>query len=425
MGRTSLIGLEEAKGRVRHLIRALPGEEVPLRAALFRVLSRGVRARVNSPTDDVSLKDGFAVRARDTLPASPRKPVRFRIVGSRFAGSGFETPRVRRGEAVRITSGAVLPRGSDAVVAGEHCRATAADIEVSAPVEAGQNVLPRGTDVRAAASVGRKGDLLTPGRIGLLAAAGLDRVRVHRKPRVILAATGDEVVEPGRPLKPGQIYASNLFTLSAWLGVYGIETVCRVLPDRKDQIKRELLAELGSADALMTTGGAWGSERDLIVRVLQELGWEKIFHRVRLGPGKAVGFGVLRGRPVFCLPGGPPSNEMAFLQIALPGILRLAGWQGEPFPRVEARLTHPVKGREIDWTQVVRGTLSQDRQGLLWATPRKPASRLESMAVAECLIPVPEGTEGFEAGQSVDVQLLTPPGSPAFPKTKKALLARP
>ena len=405
------IGLEEARERVRRFTSAMPAGDVALELGVYRVLARGVRARVDSPTHNVSLKDGFAVVASDTLPALEASPVRLRIIGSRFAG-GAESREVRPGTAVRVTSGAVLPAGADAVAGSEHVTAAARHIKVGSPLYVGQNVLLQGTDVRAGDLLAGRGDLLTPGVIGRLAAAGLERVRVCRSPRVALVATGDELVAPGTALKPGQLYASNLWTVAAWLRAFGIESICRVIPDRPQIIRKELVAASTAADVLMTSGGAWGSERDLVLNVLGQLGWRKVFHRVRLGPGKAVGFGLLGSMPVFCLPGGPPSNEMAFLQLALPGTLRLAGWQREPFPILEARLAKPLTGREIDWTQIVRGTLSQDRHGVMWATPRKLASRLASMAVADCLIPIPEGTERLEAGDTVQVQILSPPGSP-------------
>jgi len=419
-GRPALTGFLEARELVERHVRSLPAEEVPLERALHRILAEEATARVSSPTHDVSLKDGFAVLARDTGEAAPEGPAVLRLDGSRFAGGLAQearAPRASPGPAVRVTSGAVLPEGADAVVGAEYCEEVSDSIRIVAPVAPGKNILPRGTDIAEGEVLGRAGDLLAPGRLGWLAAAGVDRVRVFRVPRAALVATGDEVVAPGAPLRPGQLYASNLCTLSAWLGVFGSCSTTKVLPDRPDVLSGELPGLLAGADVLLTSGGAWGSERDLVVRVLDDLGWRKLFHRVRLGPGKAVGFGLLEGKPVFCLPGGPPSNEMAFLQLALPGVLRLMGRTAPPFPVVEARLTQPLKGREIDWTQIRRGRIEQAPDGSLLATPYRPLSRLQSMALADCLIELPEGTERIEAGQRVRVQLLCPPESFLLPWT--------
>jgi len=310
---------------------------------------------------------------------------------------------------VQVTSGAVLPEGADAVVGVEFCTASQEGILVPDPVAPGQNVLPRGTDIAAGARLGKAGDRISPGAAGWFAAGGLERVPVTRLPKVALVATGDEVVAPGMSLERGELYASNLVTLSAWLGAFGIETALEILPDRRDALRRGLPRALEGRDVLLTSGGAWGSERDLVVGVMEKLGWKRIFHRVRMGPGKAVGFGLLHGRPAFCLPGGPPSNEMAFLQLALPGILRLAGRREFVFPVLTARLTEAVKGRGIDWTQFVRGRLRRGDDGEFRVTPYRPRSRLESMALADCLVTVPEGTEELEKDRRVSVQLLTPP----------------
>jgi len=159
---------------------------------------------------------------------------------------------------------------------------------------------------------------------------------------------------------------------------------------------------------LLTSGGLWGSERDHIVSILDEIGWKKIFHRVRLGPGKGVAFGIWRGKPVFCLPGGPPSNEMAFLQIALPGLLLLAGDRRMPFSTMPAKLTRDFKGRSMDWSQFVHATLNRNEEGNFTVTPHKPKSRLSSMAMATCLLPVSEGILNIRKGDVVEVQVLSP-----------------
>lgn len=407
---TELIGLEAARDLVRRHIAPMESEEVPLFRVPGRVLAREVSARTDSPSADVSLKDGYAVRSEDTVRASRKSPARLRVLGSRFAGERGET-RIRPEGCVKITSGAILPADADAVVGIEFCTETAEGVLVSEPVAAGLNVLAQGTDIAAGAALGAPGDRLGPGTAGWLAAAGLEEVPVYRLPSVALVATGDEVVAPGAPLERGQLYASNLVTLSAWLGAFGIATDLAILPDRRDDLRQELPRAIEGHDALLTSGGAWGSERDLVVGVLEELGWKRVFHRVRMGPGKAVGFGLLEGRPVFCLPGGPPSNEMAFLQLALPGVLRLAGWQGSPFPSLTARLTEPVKGRDIDWTQFKRGRLHRGTDEGFRVTPYLPRSRLESMALADCLIEVPEGVERLEAGEWVSVQMLSLPAA--------------
>ena len=216
-----MIGFFEALSLVRETVVPLPAEDVPLCRAGGRCLAGDVTAQVNSPTDNVSLKDGFALISADTVSARRGAPVNLALAGSRFAGSadpGGDGLRVTPGRVVKVTSGAVVPPGADAVVGSEYCEQGQEEICLHEPVSPGMNVLPRGTDIRAGEVVCRRGDVLTPGRVGMLAAAGVDRLPVTERPRVALVATGDEVVAPGRPLEPGQLYASNLHTVGGLAG---------------------------------------------------------------------------------------------------------------------------------------------------------------------------------------------------------------
>jgi molybdopterin molybdotransferase len=229
-------------------------------------------------------------------------------------------------------------------------------------------------------------------------------VAVVRQPRVAIIATGDEVVAPGRPLETGQLYASNLVTLQAWCVHYGMDASVRVVEDRHEQIREALTEALEAHDAILTSGGAWKGERDLVAKLLDEAGWEKFYHRIRLGPGKAVGFGLWQGKPVFILPGGPPSNHTAFLQLALPGLHRLAGWQQPGLPVREAQLAETVKGQR-EWTQFVEGRFEPGAEGLQFR-PVKQKSRLQSMADCEGYLQIPEGVASLEAGRTVPVQVV-------------------
>ena len=287
---------------MRRHIEPLGAEEVPLLLAPGRVLAREVTARTDSPSADVSLKDGYAVRAEDTVRASRQSPARLRVLGSRFAGERGET-KTRPEGCVKITSGAILPEGADAVVGIEFCSETSEGILVSDPVAAGFNVLAQGTDIAAGAALGAPGDRLSPGVAGWLAAAGLEEVPVYRLPSVALVATGDEVVAPGAPLEQGQLYASNLVTLSAWLGVFGIATDLAILPDRRDDLRQELPRAIEGHDALLTSGGAWDSERDLVVGVLEELGWKQVVSSGSNGPGKGCRVRDARGAAGVLPPG--------------------------------------------------------------------------------------------------------------------------
>jgi molybdopterin molybdotransferase len=371
------------------------------------ISANNVFAAVNSPTDNVSLKDGFAVKAQDVEKASPRLPTKLKVVGSVFAGGNFKG-RLADGQAVQVCSGSPIPAGADAVVSAEFCEEVDSEVYIKAGVKKGRNIFYAGDDVRAGALVLEKGELILPARLGLIAAAGISHLQVFRKPRVCLIAIGDEVVALGQTLKEGQLYASNLVSTEAWLSCFGIPSTTAMATDAIDSIKSELLGAYPEVDAIITSGGSWRSERDLIVRVLDGLGWRKIFHHVRMGPGKGMAFGIWRDKPVFCLPGGPPSNEMAFLQLALPGILNMSGLTGSPLRTVSAELTQDVKGRHRAWTEFKKVKLNCDDNGAYSVTPYLETSRLKSMADSSGLVCKPEGVDSLYRGRIVEVQVMIP-----------------
>jgi len=183
-----------------------------------------------------------------------------------------------------------------------------------------------------------------------------------------------------------------------------MEAEVEIVGDRSEHLTEKISTLLEGADVLLTSGGAWKSERDLTVKVLQELGGEVVFHRIRMGPGKAVALLLLNGKTMFCLPGGPPSNEMAFLQIALPGLLWLTGKPPVPFEYRTATLTKTVRGQK-DWTQFHYATIKQ-RDGQWFVSPLEKRSRLQCQAKANALIKVPEGIERLDKNEQISVQAL-------------------
>jgi len=399
------IGFQDALRLTLEALSPLPPVSVPVLDAADFVAPDDCRARANSPSVTSSLKDGFAVYAADIAEATAEKPVRLTVCGSAYAGSG-SAPGLVRGEAVRVTTGAMLPEGADAVLAVEFARDEDASVLCLRDAPAGKNIQRQGEDVAAGEIVVERGLRITPARAGLLAAAGLAEVRVHRRPSVGVLATGDEVVLPGEPLKPGQLYASNIVTLFGWLRRFGMVAEAARSPDSAPTIREAAAGLLDRHDALLTSGGAWKSERDLTVRIMEDLGGELLYERVRIGPGKAVALAIAGGKPVFCLPGGPSSNEMAFLHLALPALLRLAGLSPEPFERRVARLDAAVEGT-AEWTQFFQATLAEEG-GALVARPLRGPSRLRAQALAVAIVTLPQGCRRLDAGMETQVQILHP-----------------
>ncbi len=402
------IGYREAFELIDSNIEPLGAEEIPLESATHRIIAQDVVALVNYPPVDVALKDGFAIKAADVAQASEHKPASLSVIGSAFAGSDFEG-EVKSNCAVKVCSGAPIPIGAEAVIPVEFCEEKQKG-RVFIRIDAGvsRNILRAAEEVKAGDIIVKKGTSLLPGIMGLAAAAGIDRLTVCRRPRVAIIGVGDEVVAPGRNLRPGQIYASNLVTLRAWLNTFGIACIASVSKDNEDSIRFELKKHFPEVDVILTSGGAWGSEHDLVIRTLDALEWRMKFHHVRMGPGKGIAFGIWKNKPVFCLPGGPASNEMAFLQLALPGILRMSGNYGHPLQSISAKLAEDLKSRHKAWTEFRDAVLVRNSNGAYTVGVCRKRSRLQAIAGANSLICIPEGTESLHAGEIIPVQVLSP-----------------
>jgi len=397
----TLISFEQAYDTVINNITPVRAEAIPIEHSIGRATAEDIRSLVDAPSADVSLKDGYAVLSEDLAEASFDKPVDLELIGAQFAGSQKEL-KVTTGKAVKITSGAVIPSGADGVLSEEFAREK--DSVVGALATVGENILRRGTDIRKGAVIIPKHTTLMPTQVGLIAAAGHATVNVYQKPLVTIIATGDEIVAPGKPIGTGKVAASNLVTIAAWCTYFHLESKTVVVSDSPDEIARALREHLFHSDCVVTSGGAWNSVRDLVVSILDDLGWKKLFHRVKIGPGKAVAFGLFNGNPVFCLPGGPPSNQMAFLQLTLPGLLLFGGHKPHTLPVIPAVLEQAVTGQK-DWTQFVMGLLKRTENSIIFS-PQKPPSRLQWLSNSHGIIRIPEGIEKISAGSLVDVQVM-------------------
>ncbi|MBW2469900.1 MAG: molybdopterin molybdotransferase MoeA [Deltaproteobacteria bacterium] len=401
----TFIGFDEALELTLTNVAVGETEVLPLARLTGRILAEDIVASVDSPSRTSSRKDGFAVHSADLVNAGADSPVELKIVAELAAGDRANV-HIKSGQAVRVTTGAPIPEGADAVLSEEFCDSTDDTIFARGVAEAGRNLLKRGIDIRQGEQMAAKGEKLSPPLIGLLACGGSDHAAVYRLPQVAVIASGNEVVAPGEPLSDGKLYASNMVEISSWLAYYGLSYSAVLVPDNASKIQAAIASRLSQADVFITSGGAWGSEHDLMLDVVQKMGWQGIYRRVRMGPGKPVAFGLLEHKPFFILPGGPPSNEMAFLQLALPAIMKMKGDVAFSFPIVRAQLAETVRGHK-DWTQFVHARLETDKHRLI-VKPAKLKSRLVSMARKDALIIIPEGREALTAGDSIDIQLLKP-----------------
>jgi molybdopterin molybdotransferase len=398
------LGLKQALILTMECINPLPDENVALVDSVDRIASSDLHALVDSPSVDTSRKDGYAVLSHELAGAAVECPVRLRILGSMAAG-GERDIRIKPGTAIRVLTGARIPTGANAVVAEEFVKQSGNHLLIDTAIKPGKNILQAGGDVKSRTCILRSGQQISPIMAGLLTAAGHSIVPVYRKPVVGIIGTGDELVEPGSPLSEGQLYASNIITLAGWCNKYNMKSRMTIVKDDHDAIFNALKKASDESDAVITSGGAWTGDFDMVAKVLERLGWKEVFHRIRIGPGKAVGFGILKDKPVFILPGGPPSNVMGFLQIALPGLLALSGHDNPGLPVMNARLGSELGDGKSDWTDFFFGTIELD-DGLPTFHPMKKRSRLSSIANATAVASIPEGQDHLLEGTVINVQLL-------------------
>ena len=397
------VSYQEALRLTLELIDPLGCEVLELSRLSGRTAACRAESLVDSPTMDVSLKDGYAVVSADVSGASPETPARLAIMGEVAPGSKF-AGRVESGQAVRVLTGAPVPEGAQAILSDEFASGDGHTVTAVNDAEPGRNILKKGGDLAKGEAVILPGETITPPKIGLLAAAGISSLEVFRTPKTAILSTGDEIVAPGTPLEHGKLYASNAACIAAWCERYGIETTIRIAPDDPKTMEKSMVEALEEFDALVTSGGVWKGDRDYVFDMLERIGWTPAYRHVRMGPGKSAGFGTAGKKPVFCLPGGPPSNHTALVLLALPGLLKMAGREGFSLPVARARLSSAIRG-QVGWTQVVHGRLERE-SGEIVFVPMEMKSRLKMMAVADGIVIVEESSSGMAEKAFVEVLLL-------------------
>jgi molybdopterin molybdotransferase len=396
----STISLDEARRRLDGAVRPIERRErVPLAAAAGRVAAAAVVSAIDVPPFARSAMDGYAVVAADTAAALKDAPARLRVVERIFTAQ-VSAITISRGTCAEIATGAPLPAGADAVVMVEEtARAGDDGVDVLSVVHPGQNIGRRGGDIAAGDTVAAEGDVLTPSRVGAIAAVGAADVEVFARPRVAILSTGNEVVEPGQPLPPGHIYDVNRFTLGAIVEAHGgIADPRRPTEDTVDALLAALDAAAG-ADLIVFSGGSSVGERDLVVDAIAARG-EMIFHGIAVRPGKPTAFARVGGTPFFGMPGNPTSclsNAYILLVPFLRALARLP-------PHAPRTLTIPL-GRRIAsavnrhqfYTVTVRDGVAQPAF--------KGSGDITSLSRADGYIEIPADQSIVEEGTLVTVTM--------------------
>ncbi len=389
----------------------LPAEEIGLAAALRRVLAADLRAPLDSPAFERSAMDGYAVRAADTRGAGAT-PVELAYVGDVPMGAAA-TVTVGAGQAAWVATGSMLPRGADGVIMVERTARDGERVRLTQEVHPGDNVTPRGADLRAGDVVLRAGQRLRPQDVAVIASMGLATVPLRRPPRVAIVSGGDELVAPGEPLGPGQIYDSNSFAMAAQVEEWGaIPVTLPRVADRPEAVEEALRRGMREAEIVLLSGGSSVGLKDLTATAIDAVGTPGVVvHGLAMRPGRPTIAGVVDGTLVVGIPGNPVSAMVACEVLARPAIeallgiepARVAGVVGEY--AISGRLAATVRS-QAGRQDYVRVRLERDPDGMLQVYPVPGGSGIiRSMVDANGLLVVPPERDVLERGETVEVRL--------------------
>ena len=393
------IPLEEALAIIGEVVTPIGrSERIPVAESAGRVLAEPVTAPMDVPPFDRAAMDGYAVLAEDTFGAGRYEPRVLRCVDTVFTGQ-LPTRRLSRGECIEIATGAPMPDGADAVVMVEETEKIASsEVRIFTPVYPRQHVGRRGADIAAGQTLLSPGDLLNPSRVGAIAATGATSVTVYERPRVATLSTGNEIADLGTPLRAGQIYDINRYTLGAVIEAHGGVALSKGIAPDDAVALTEAVRDAESEDLLIFSGGSSVGERDLILDVLREAG-EVLFHGIAVKPGKPTVFGRVNGRPILGMPGYPTSCLSNAYMLLVPMLRTMARLP----PHVPRTARMPLSRRIVSTTGRHQFYTVRVQDG--HASPAfKASGDITSMSLADGYIEIPANTDIVEAGELVEVR---------------------
>lgn len=391
---------EEARTTILdHVVQLVP-EAVPLLDAVGRALAEDVVAPWDMPSWDNSAMDGYAVRSADC-----GAPALLRVEGYIPAG-GHSSAAIAPGTAAKILTGAPLPPGADAIVPIEETEERDGSVLVQRPVRPGAHVRRKGEDVRRDERIVKRGTVIGPAEVSLLASFSRLQVSVFRRARVAILSTGDELVAPGEPLAPGKIHDSNGLAVAAAVRQLGCEPLLLGIARDDRAALRALLAEGLEADALVTTAGVSMGDRDLVREVLRDLSVRQVFWKIDIKPGRPTAFSVRGSKPVFSLPGNPVSTLLTFEQFVRPALLKMTGHRDllRPVVRAVFQEDFPRRAGRVGFLRV---RLERRDGGLLaWTSGNQETGFLKTLLLADGIAVVPADRDVVRKGDLVEVQVL-------------------
>ncbi len=414
-----MIKVSPALKTILKCIKPLDTEPIKLTDSLGRVLAQGIHASCDIPGFDNSAMDGYAVLASDTKSANKKNPIVLEVIDD--VRAGYVSKKIlKNNQAIRIMTGAPIPKGANSVIMVEDTQKEVSGIryqvsgrkrkrefvKIFREVERGENIRRRGEDIKRQELVILKGTLLNAAHIGILASLGEAKVKVARKPKVAILATGDELVDIDKKLEPGKLRSSNTYTLySQIINCGGIPKNLGIVRDNPKQLEARLKKGLG-CDLILTSGGVSVGDYDLVKFILAKMGTNIKFWKVAMRPGKPLVFGTIKNIPVFGLPGNPVSSMISFEVFVRPAMLKMLGQNSDERKQVEAVLEEDIRKKKGLRYFLRAKTYGKDGVFLTRTSGPQGSAILKSMAQANSLIILPEDKELIKKGTRVTVRFL-------------------
>ena len=406
IGFSKLTSLKDALEKLNSKIQINPTKEIEIKDALNRILADNIISKISIPPFDRSAMDGYAIKAEDSFGASPKNPKEIKLVGIIEIGE-FSKFKIDRGEGIRISTGAPIPEGSDAVIKIEDTEIEKDLISLYTSLVPGKNISKKGEDIKKGTHVLSKGTELKAEHIALLTSLGFNKIKVRIRPKISIFSSGDELLEPGVPLKPGKIYNSNTPMISALIELYGGNAIRgETVQDDKEAIKKKLLEAVEDSQIIIFTGGTSIGTKDYLPEIIEESGMI-LTHGIAQRPGAPVLIGFLSETLIFCLPGTPVAAYVSFLRIAGPAIRKMLGCLVFD-PRIEiiATISKDVPVSALGFLHYLRVNLEKSEEEFI-ANPVKlrGSGVISSLTFSDGIVEISPDQEGLKKGDKVKVKL--------------------
>lgn len=399
------IALEEALEILNKNTKALKSEVVSIKDSLKRVLYGDVKSKINNPPFNKSVFDGYAFKSEDSKGTSKENPIELKIVDEIFAGMWPEI-EIKHGEAIRIMTGAPIPMGADCVLKQEETERHGDLVKIFKEMKSYENISFMGEDIKIGETLIKKGKRLDYADLGIMASSGISEVLVYKKPRVSIISTGDEVCDINSTLKPGKIYDSNLYSLSARIEELGYNVLSMEhVGDNILKIGEAIEKAFEKSDIVFTTGGASVGEKDLMQKVSESIGFEKLFWKIKIKPGSAVVCSKKEEKILISLSGNPNAALTTFELLGKPVLKKLEGEEENINIKREKGVLMDSFNKKSPQRRFLRGNVIYDQKGAkIYITQIKSGNGiLSSLLNANCLIEIEKGNEGLNRGEVVNI----------------------